>query len=221
MITYKDTAMQPTYTHLLLLCLIILFLPGTTTYSQPAADLGQAGQTDLESFNAMRLQINRAGMMTLGAWAVGNFVVGGIGWSRNSGSSMYFHQGNVMWNTVNAALAGFGLYGAMSAIPSSFGWHETITEHYAMEKLLLFNAGLDIGYMAAGLYLMERSKNSSKYAERFKGYGQALILQGGFLFVFDMALFAVHNRHGKMLEGILPAINLSQQGLQLGLTIQL
>ncbi len=212
--------MQPTYSTIFFVSLVLLIL-GTSAYAQPDADFSQTHQTDLESFNAMRLQINRAGMMTLGAWAVGNFVVGGIGWSRSSGSTMYFHQGNVMWNTVNAALAGFGLYGAMSAIPSSFGWHETITEQYAMEKLLLFNAGLDVGYMAAGLYMMERSKNISRHADRFKGYGQALILQGGFLFVFDMVLFAIHNRHGKMLEGILPAVNMTQQGLQLGLTIQL
>ena len=176
--------------------------------------------TELAAFNHQRLSINQTGMMTLGTWAVGNFIVSGIGWHRNKGSSMYFHQGNVMWNTVNLTLAGFGLYGAWTAIPESIGLAQTISEHYSMEKILLFNAGLDVGYMATGLFLMERARHIEKQAERFKGYGQALIVQGGFLFLFDLIMFAVHNHHGKTLQGLIPIISASTQGLQLGLNLQ-
>ncbi len=175
---------------------------------------------ELEAFNHQRLLINQAGMITLGAWAAGNFIVSGIGWNQNSGSSLYFHQGNVMWNTVNFALAGFGLYGSLTALPGSFGLAQTITEQYSLEKILLFNAGLDIGYMATGLYLIERAKHINKSSNRFKGYGQALILQGGFLFLFDLVMFAIHNQHGKALDGIIPVISATGQGFQVGLNLQ-
>lgn len=178
------------------------------------------GGTELEAFNHQRLTINQTGMISLGTWAVGNFIVSGIGWHRHSGSSRYFHQGNVLWNTVNFALAGFGLYGALTTVPGSMGLTQTITEQYAMEKILLLNAGLDVGYLATGFFLMERAKRIEKQAERFKGYGQALILQGSFLFLFDLVLFAIHNHHGQSLQGIIPVISASAQGFQLGINLQ-
>ena len=37
-----------------------------------------------------------------------------------------------------------------------------------IQKILLLNAGLDVGYMLGGLYLTERSKNTEKNPERIK-----------------------------------------------------
>lgn len=197
----------------LLLFIMLLVFSGMTYAGHPFSTESEA----LQSFNIKRLQINKTGMITLGAWAIGNFVAGGIGWSRSSGPAMYFHQGNVMWNTVNFALAGFGMYGAMTALPGSFSLHQTIVEQYSLEKLLLFNAGLDIGYIATGFFLMERSKHVTRHSDKYKGYGQALILQGSFLFLFDLALFAFQNHHGKALEQLVPVISFAGQGVQFGL----
>ena len=58
-----------------------------------------------------------------------------------------------------------------------------------MEKILLFNAGLDIGYIGAGFYLAERSKSTVNKPNRLKGFGQSLILQGSFLLVFDSLFY--------------------------------
>jgi hypothetical protein len=79
------------------------------------------------------------------------------------------------------------------ADPASFDLAASISEQAKMEKLLLFNAGLDIGYMAAGLWMMERSKNIQKNPELWEGFGKSVILQGAFLFVFDLALFTILN----------------------------
>ncbi len=180
-----------------------------------------SGNNSLDDFNQNRNNINRTGMWTLGSWAVGNFLISGIGWQQGSGQNMYFHQGNVMWNTVNLALAGFGLYGAYTEDVSGLGLHESIQAHYSMEKLLLFNAGLDVGYMAAGFYLRERSKNSAQNQDRYRGYGNTLILQGAFLFVLDLVLYAFHNRNAAMLENIIPSLNASNDGISVGLRIKL
>ena len=66
------------------------------------------------------------------------------------------------------------------------------------ENLYLFNAGLDVAYLATGFYLLEKGRNTtaSGSAERWQGYGQSLLLQGGFLLLFDGFQFATHHRHG-------------------------
>jgi len=169
-------------------------------------------QGGLEDFNLKRQQTSIAGMWTLGGWAAANFVVGGIGWARGSGSNKYFHQGNVLWNTVNAGIAGIALYSLYSADPGSLGLFESIKEHYGLEKTLLFNAGLDVGYMAAGFYLRERAKTSSKNQDMLRGYGNALLLQGAFLFVFDLALFGILNQQARQIESLLQAVYVTPTG---------
>ncbi|MDX9941119.1 MAG: hypothetical protein RBS53_02730 [Bacteroidales bacterium] len=170
-------------------------------------------QGGLLDFNLKRQEISRIGMWTLGGWAATNFLVSGIGWARGSGSNMYFHQGNVLWNTVNAGIAGVALYSLYQGDAGSLGFLETIQEHFGMEKTLLFNAGLDVGYMATGFYLHEKARNSTKFHDRFKGYGSALILQGAFLFVFDLVLFGILNHHGKTLETLLLSAYFTPEGV--------
>ena len=86
---------------------------------------------------------------------------------------------------------------------------ETVTEQHKIQKVLLFNTGLDLAYMATGVYLIERSKNDLENQDRWKGFGQGLILQGGFLFVFDIIQNQLHQKHGKKLSHFLENINVS------------
>ena len=169
----------------------------------------------LDGFNEKRLQLNRSGMSVLGSWAVGNMAVGAVGYYNSTGSTKYFHQMNFFWNSVNLAIAGFAYYGSLEGNALGLSLAETIKEQNSIEKILLFNAGLDIGYMATGLYLRERSFNSSKNQELFKGYGESLILQGGFLLLFDGIMFYAQNKHqGKLLE-VLDNVTLSHHGVGL------
>jgi hypothetical protein len=39
--------------------------------------------------------------------------------------------------------------------------------------------------------------NNQSKADQFNGFGNGLILQGSFLFAFDLTAFAIHHRHGK------------------------
>lgn len=176
--------------HLLILAAILC--TGTTHV------FGQLTDQKLEKFNQDRLQINRNGMTVLGSWAVGNIITGAIVTSQTSGTTKSFHQMNLAWNSVNLAIAGFGYFGSRETT-SRPGLSKTIREFRNFENLLLFNAGLDLGYMASGAYLWERGirKNSA----RLVGYGQSLILQGGFLFMFDLVLFKIsRNRHNELLK---------------------
>ena len=139
----------------------------------------------LLEINTHRLQISRTSMYVLGSWAVGNMAISGILRGQTTGPQRYFHEMNVFWNVDNLGFAGAGLYGISTSEPAALGLWETFHEQQKLEKILLFNVALNISYMVGGAWLIERSKTAVNRPERLKGYGQSLILQGAFLFLFD------------------------------------
>ena len=50
---------------------------------------------------------------------------------------------------------------------------------------LAVNMGLDVVYIVSGILLNRAEHNSSSNSELKIGYGNSLILQGGFLLIFD------------------------------------
>lgn len=175
--------------------------------------LGQS--QELTEFNQKRLQINKIGMLTLGGWALGNMGTAAFAIGRASGSNTYFHRMNLYWNVVNLGLAGFGYYGAVSGNAGSYDLFHSIKEQYGMEKILLFNAGLDVGYMLGGLYLMERAKNSLNRQDMFKGFGQSILMQGGFLFLFDLSMYLIHHSQEKVLKNLVDNISFQGNAIQI------
>lgn len=146
---------------------------------------------ELDSIVTKHHSINKYGMMTLGTWAIANIGVGIIQRSRTHGETKYFHEGNAGWNLINLGIASFGLYSALNP-DYNLGLGEFLSSQKSIESILLLNAGLDIAYMSIGLYLKERSKNASNNPERLRGYGNAMILQGAFLLLFDIGLYTIH-----------------------------
>ncbi len=158
--------------------------------------------------------MNSQGMLILGGWAVSNLIVGGIGMTQTEGNTKYFHQMNAAWNTVNLGIAGFG-YAGLRGQSASIGLAETIREFQSFENILLFNAGLDVGYMALGGYLWERGLR--KDSDRLVGYGQSIILQGGFLFTFDLILYFLSRSESSALIDTLNNIQL--RGSEIGFNL--
>jgi hypothetical protein len=153
-----------------------------------------AQNIDLQTFNTKRIKDSKTDMMILGGWALGNMAVSGILLANTEGGvSKGYHQMNIGWNAVNLTIAGFGYLAAMKSNPASFDLFGSIDEHYKLQKIFLFNAGLDVGYMAAGAYVIERSKSTLKNPEQIKGFGQAIIVNGAFLFVFDLANYFIQS----------------------------
>ena len=151
---------------------------------------------------------NKTGMWVLGSWAVGNMLVGGISLASGvQGERKYFQQMNIAWNVVNAGLAGFGLHQAYSSI-EGLAWQEVLGNHHQMQKILLFNAGLDIAYIATGFFLVEKSKNVAKLPERLSGFGKSLILQGSFLLLFDISMVLAHQSNDKKIKNILEKVQI-------------
>jgi hypothetical protein len=143
--------------------------------------------------------ILRRGMVVLGGWAAANIIAGSIG-ALVSDDPMQrgFWEVNALWNTVNLGLAGGTLIAAERRSDPTGSTALTLPEYRAashrLEKVLLFNAGLDLGYMTLGGWLWERGSRgdglaaSDVSADRLAGWGQALVVQGAFLFLFDLVL---------------------------------
>lgn len=164
---------------------------------------------NLREINEERLRHNQKGMTVLGGWAAGNMIAGGIGMTQSTGNVRYFHQMNLAWNSVNLAIAAMGYFGAKTG-PSTFTLKETVEEYQRFENILLFNAGLDMGYIATGAYLWERGLR--KESDRLKGYGQSLILQGAFLFTFDIIMFFISRNNSSKLIHALDGITIQPTG---------
>ena len=167
----------------------------------------------LPNFNQERNDLNRKGMTVLGSWAGANLVTNGILLSNSSGSDKYFYQMNVYWNVVNGALAGLGVLGAKKK-QGNLSAFQTLEEQSSTEKTFLINTGLDAAYVMTGVYLLEKSKNSMDNQDMLKGYGQSVILQGGFLLLFDGIMYGVHRSHLKKGKAIFE--NLTFTGNQVG-----
>lgn len=161
--------------------------------------LNTVSAQNVDGFNDERLNLNKKGMLVLGSWAVANIALSPILANSASGSEKYFHQMNGYWNGVNLVIAGLGYYTAIKTDPNGLSMSQTLKEQQKLEKTLLFNAGLDLAYIAGGFYLQERAKNTTANADRLQGFGQSLVLQGGFLFAFDVAFYLVQKNHGAKL----------------------
>ncbi|PWL23506.1 MAG: hypothetical protein DCO96_15730 [Fluviicola sp. XM-24bin1] len=170
----------------------------------------------LQTFNEERLDMDQGLMLTLGSWATANLVAGGVGWATTpEGEAQYFHQMNFFWNTVNLALAVPGyLKARKESTDLTFG--ETLRVQNKTEAVFLINSGLDIGYMSAGLLLRSEARFNADRKDQWMGFGNSLLIQGGFLFVFDLTAYILHKRHfNKKLGGVIDQIDLSQNGIGL------
>jgi len=168
----------------------------------------------LLQFNQERLQTDKRLMLGLGSWAGANFLVSGVGWATvPKGEAYYFHQMNVLWNTVNIGLAIPGYFNAKKSNPN-LTFAESIKTQHKTEKIFLINTGLDIAYISAGLLLRSNAKTNLTKRDQFNGFGTSLLMQGGFLFLFDLTAYVLHNQHAK--KSLYPKMNsieLSTSGL--------
>ncbi len=168
---------------------VLQVLPLFFVFALPVAAQGFA---DLEKINQTRLDYNQEGMLILGIWAIVNLLWGSVASFRTRGKIQAFHQMNAYWNMVNLAIAGYGFWQASQVAVLNF-W-EILVAQQEIEKILLANAALDFGYLALGLYLIERGRRMEK--EKWIGFGKSIVLQGAFLLLFDAILYGYQQQLG-------------------------
>lgn len=151
----------------------------------------QNGTFDAQFYAQKSYDLQKKGMIFLGSWATLNILSGSTGYFVSEKSTKYFHQMNAGWNLVNIGIAGFAVYNISQIDVSSLSYTQSLNELQKLDKILLLNTGLDVGYMAAGAWLWERGLR--KNSNRLKGYGKSLLIQGGFLLAFDLVLYFLHS----------------------------
>lgn len=100
------------------------------------------------------------------AWMMASTIGMWVSVRRSFWSAFWFMT--ALWCAINAAIVVW----SMLSPPS---------ELEAFRTLLLINAGLGVGYVAAGLVLFTRRK------PLLRGFGAAVLIQGGYLMLADLA----------------------------------
>jgi hypothetical protein len=140
-------------------------------------------------------------------WALSSIVAGIFWWRSQNKATAGFGSQFVGWGVINAILALFALKSAGGNLERQAQGEISLAEHtrqaQSFERLILLNAGLDFGYIAAGAWLGTKSpKRSDKlYANRIlfrKGMGWGIVAQGSFLLIWDILLaLLVHKRRNE------------------------
>lgn len=153
---------------------------------------------DLQRFNEERFHTGRVAMGVLGGWAVANLGAGiALGFLSKDTRWKTFWFANAAWNVINLSLAVFGwLDNSQDA--RGLDLQKTMQQTQTTEKVFLINTGLDLAYIASGAFAWQRGDAIDD--DRWVGLGQALIVQGVFLLLFDGVMSLVANGFSRPLE---------------------
>lgn len=130
-------------------------------------------------------------------WALGNIVVGlALMWVGGP-AVRGFGEMSAAWGAINLAIAFFGGLGTRKrrARPDAMDPAVLQKEQSKLSRVLWINTGLDVVYVAVGVWLAVARGPADP---RMLGWGVAVIIQGGFLFFFDLI-------HARRLREPLPA----------------
>ena len=115
------------------------------------------------------------GMWVLNSWAITNIATGiPLSLTTDDPAQTAFYQMNAGWNVINLTLATLPLIQQPEVDPAKWS------------RIFWVNAGLDVGYVAAGLYMAHRGRETGN--AKLEGFGNSIALQGGFLIGFDSVM---------------------------------
>ncbi len=165
----------------------------------PAPAVDGLDPAALAAWNTERIELTRDGMYVLGGWGAASVAAGAIGYAiADDARWRGFHLMTAGWGLVDLGLAGLSLYNNDPAAAATLGPAESLAAQLGIERILLFNAGLDVGYLTLGAWLWERGLRKSD--PRLEGFGQAILIQGAFLLAFDLGLYGLEAQHGETLR---------------------
>jgi len=195
-------------------------------------------QDSLKYYNNLRINTTSSGMKILGGWGILNLGTGAIwGWNSKSTSvyadlggsqvvsrsgvispeGKYFFQMNTIWGAVDFGTALLGYANIQKYRKKNLNAAETLEQQKKLEKIFLVNGALDIGYLGVGTYL--KLAGDSRKSPIMKGYGESILIQGGFLLIFDGLMYHAEKRNGTKLRNFLEKHPISFDGHRVGTVI--
>ena len=134
-------------------------------------------------------------------WGLASTVAGGLLLPWRSAFWRQFALQAMLWGAIDAALAFFGRRSAVRKTEQYMqGKLDSITEQRDarnFRRVLLINAGLDVGYVAVGLWLL------TFFSRRpdLQGAGLGVLVQGIWLLLFDSLLARDVQQRGFLTRG--------------------
>lgn len=173
--------------------LILTILLNVSSYGQSFHHPPDFNDSIVQSRN----RVTRTAMITLGSWAVANITSGFIIAGTKQSQAKYAWRMNGYWNFINLGLAGMGYLNAMRAGAKRYSFADNFEAQHALEKIYIFNFGLDLAYITGGFYLRERGRSATtiKSSDELKGYGTSIVAQGGFLLLMDGVMILLHQKN--------------------------
>ena len=167
----------------------------------------QVGPVDDSAWVTRHLDRKERFLTVLTTWGGANVIAGGVG--ALAADDERWRQFGLMsagWGLVNAALGGFGLRSVARDRRGGLSLAEGYADLQRTERLLLFNAGLDVAYVVGGAYLIDRSNRAdNEDRDRDRGWGQAVVLQGAALLALDVFGFRYLRRGQLDIQPVLTA----------------
>lgn len=127
----------------------------------------------------------------LAAWSIASILGGSAlalaGQAQRRLSLRAFGGQNAAWGVVDLGIAGFGEYrrrGRLATMDDPDDPAVRAAEWGSLCRILRVNAGLDVGYVAAGLAALTWAARADRPA--VVGHGAAVVMQGSFLLAFDL-----------------------------------
>jgi hypothetical protein len=111
------------------------------------------------------------------AWALVNILAGGLLQGLRSAFWRAVGWQSMGWGAVNAAIALFGIRASQRLSEKT-----SLQRAVHLRRILWVNAGLDVLYVIGGAVLVGGGRQGGS---KRKGTGVGILLQGGFLFLFD------------------------------------
>jgi len=164
-----------------------------------------------DSISYSRNMLTKNAMLVLGGWSVANIASGFIVAGQTTGEAKYIWKMNAYWNFINLGLAGLAYFNTVRSMNKHYSFSENNKAQRGMEKLYVFNAGLDLVYIVGGFYLRERGlkETDQKKMDQFRGYGSSIILQGGFLLVMDCVMYVLHHKNTMKMDSRLEKLEIT------------
>ncbi len=195
-----------------------------------------AQKDSLKAYNMMRINTTSHGLEVLGGWGIVSLGTGGyLNWGTGSktitvivdGNKVpqkissispelkYFGQMNAVWGGVDFLTALLGYTGTQKLRNKNLTAAELVKQQEKIEKIFKVNMYLDVVYLGAGAYL--KLAGDSRNSIMMKGYGESILMQGGFLLVFDALMYKAEKNNGSKLTNFLAKHPITFDGRRVGM----
>ncbi len=126
---------------------------------------------------------------------------------------------NLIWGSVDFGTALIGYAGNQTYKNKKLTAAEITQQQERIQKIFFINGCLDVAYVGTGLYL--KLEGDSRNSPIMKGYGSSIILQGGFLLIFDGLMYHAQKSNGNKLKNFLMKNPITFDGKRVGIILNI